>query len=325
MPTPQVRLLTLWDDLGIPHEERKQVFGPSVPVIGIQVDPNKMSYSLPEDSKLKLQHELEECISWKGKRNVRNWQCLAGWVNWCLNVYPLLRPALSNVYEKLRSQPNQNGSIWVNNTVRANLAWALDKIRSSSGLLLLETTSWTLDTATFTIYCDACPTGLGFWYPDLNQGFIAETPDDEVSQLIFYFEALCVLSALNDACARSSTHGRFVIYMDNQNTVDIFSSLHAKPEYNILLQQAVNLLTTGNHGLRVLHVPGDQNQIADALSRGQIERAIHLHPCYALRQLTQTRVAGTSVQRVVRSGYHVIQRITIYTRRVMIVRRFRKN
>jgi hypothetical protein len=90
MPTPQVRLLTLWDDLGIPHEERKQVFGPSVPVIGIQVDPNKMSYSLPEDSKLKLQHELEEWISWKGKRNVRNWQRLAGWVNWCLNVYPLL-------------------------------------------------------------------------------------------------------------------------------------------------------------------------------------------------------------------------------------------
>ena len=47
--------------------------------------------------------------------------------------------------------------------------------------------------------------------------------------------------------------------------------------------------------------------------------------CYALRQLTQTHVAGTSVQRVVHSGYHVIQRITVYARRVMIIRRFRKN
>jgi hypothetical protein len=117
MPTPQARLLSLWDDLGIPHEEHKQMSGPSIPVIGIQVDPNQMLYTLPLESRQKLKKELEEWISWKGKRNVRSWQQLAGWVNWCLNVYPLLRPALSNVYSKLKSQPNQNGSLWVNNAV----------------------------------------------------------------------------------------------------------------------------------------------------------------------------------------------------------------
>ena len=278
MPTPQVRLLTLWDDLGIPHEERKQVFGPTIPVIGIQVDPNSMSYTLPEDSKLKLQLELEEWILWKGKKNVRSWQQLAGWVNWCLNVYPLLRPSLSNVYEKLRSQPNQNGSIWVNNAVREDLSWAHDKLTSSTGLLLLETTSWDLDVATLTIFCDACPSGLGFWYPDLNLGFVAETPSDDVSHLIFYFEALCVVCALLDACNRTDRSGRFLIYTDNHNTVDIFSSLHAKPEYNILLQEAVTLLTAGGHDLRVLHVPGEKNQVADALSHGQFDRAILLRP-----------------------------------------------
>jgi hypothetical protein len=278
MPTPQVRLLTLWDDLGIPHEERKQIFGASIPVIGIQVNPNTMSYMLPEKSKLKLQQELEEWISWKGKRNVQSWQHLAGWVNWCLNIYPLLRPALSNVYEKLRSQLNQNGSIWVNNAVRDDLSWALDKIKSSSGMLLLESTSWTLDMATFTLYCDTCPTGLGIWYPDLNLGFVAETPSDDVSHLIFYFEALCVLCAFLDACVRSRSFGRIVIFTDNQNTVDIFSSMHAKPEYNILLREAINLMTAGNHDLRVLDVPGDLNQVADALSCGQIDRAVQLRP-----------------------------------------------
>ncbi len=296
MPSPQVQLLTLWDELGIPHEERKQIFGSSIPVIGIQVDPNAMSYTLPEESKQKLQRELEEWISWKGKRNVRKWQHLAGWVNWCLNVYPLLRPALSNVYEKLRSQPNQNGSIWINNAVRADLTWALDKIKSSAGLLLLEKTSWALDTATYTLYCDACPSGLGFWYPDLNLGFIAETPPDDVSHLIFYFEALCVLCAFLDACNRSCTFGHIVVYTDNQNTVDIFSSLHAKPEYNILIQEAVNLMTAENHDLRVLHVPGELNQIADALSRGQIDRAVRLRP-----QL-QDRISRFEPFRRVRTG-----------------------
>jgi hypothetical protein len=259
----------------------KQVFGPSIPVIEIQVNPNTMSYTLPEESRMKLQQELEEWILWKGKRNVRSWQHLAGWINWCLNIYPLLRPALSNVYEKLRSQPNQNGSIWVNNAVRDDLSWALDKIRSSPGLLLLETTSWPLDAATFTIFCDACPTGLGFWYPDLDLGFVTETPTDDVSHLIFYYEALCVLCALLNTCVRVTAYGRFVIYTDNQNTVDIFSSLHAKPEYNILLREAVNLLMSANHDLRVLHVPGEQNQVADALSHGQFDRALHLRPVRA--------------------------------------------
>jgi hypothetical protein len=211
MPSPQVRLLTLWDDLGIPHKERKQIYGTSIPVIGIQVNPNLMSYTLPEESKLKLQQELEDWISWKGKRNVRSWQHLARWVNWCLNVYPLLRPALSNVYEKLQTQPNQNSSIWYNNAIRDDLSWALDKIKSSSGLLLLELTSWTLDTATYTLFCDTCPTGLGFWYPDLSLGFIAETPLDDMSQLIFYFEALCVLCAFLNTCNRSRAFGRIVI------------------------------------------------------------------------------------------------------------------
>jgi hypothetical protein len=60
LPTPQARLLTLWDDLGIPHKEKKQIHGASIPIIGIQVNPNEVSYTLPEDSHQKLIAELTE-------------------------------------------------------------------------------------------------------------------------------------------------------------------------------------------------------------------------------------------------------------------------
>jgi len=129
LPSPQARLLTLWDNLGIPHEERKQIHGPSIPVIGIQVNPNAMTYTLPAESHAKLLAKLEMWTSKKESRHtVRRWQHMAGWMNWCFNVYPFLRPALSNVYDKLQSKTNPTGSVWINNAVRNDLLWALEKI-----------------------------------------------------------------------------------------------------------------------------------------------------------------------------------------------------
>ena len=50
--------------------------------------------------------------------------------------------------------------------------------------------------ADFVIYCDACPEGMGFWYPVSKDGYYAPTPVNVPSDIIFYFEALCVLSVL---------------------------------------------------------------------------------------------------------------------------------
>ncbi|KAF5310458.1 hypothetical protein D9611_012290 [Ephemerocybe angulata] len=43
------KLLVLWDELGIPHKEKKQVWGAPLTVIGISVDPNLMSLTLPQE------------------------------------------------------------------------------------------------------------------------------------------------------------------------------------------------------------------------------------------------------------------------------------
>ena len=225
-----------------------------------------MTYTLPPNARQQLIGELEEWVKPKGCYTVLCWQQLGGWFNWALNVYPLLCPALNNVYPKLRNQSNQNHTIWVNNAVRDDLRWALEKILASDGLLLLCSVSWQADTATFTVYCNACPLDMGFWYSFLDEGFICDTPPDLCDGLIFYFEALCVLCALHNACLRTSWSGCFILYTDNLNTVDIFTFLQALPDYNVILHSAVDLLYDGGHDLQVLHVPGIQNQVADALS-----------------------------------------------------------
>jgi hypothetical protein len=42
LPSNLVKLLCLWDAIGLPHKEKKQIFGLELPIIGFDVDPNLM-------------------------------------------------------------------------------------------------------------------------------------------------------------------------------------------------------------------------------------------------------------------------------------------
>ena len=107
MPTDQFRLLTLWDELGILHKPTKQVSGCPLTIIGIDVDANKMTLSLPDSAKEQITAELRFWSSKplkgsSGSFKLKHWQRLADWFNWALNVvYPLLRLALNNLYAKI--------------------------------------------------------------------------------------------------------------------------------------------------------------------------------------------------------------------------------
>ena len=69
-----------------------------------------------------------------------------------------------------------------------------------------------------------------------------------------------------------------LVYTDNANTVAMFDSLRAKPVYNPILMSTVNILLHFDVDLRVAHVPGNHNIIADALSRYHNELIVDLVP-----------------------------------------------
>ena len=96
--------------------------------------------------------------------------------------------------------------------------------------------------------------------------------------LIFYFEALCVLCALQDIARRLPCTAKVVIYTDNLNMVQIFNSLACLPDYNHILRRAIDIILSHDLNLRVLHVPGDQNVVADALSRCLFSLALDIVP-----------------------------------------------
>ncbi|KAJ7439127.1 hypothetical protein FB451DRAFT_978768, partial [Mycena latifolia] len=144
-PAPQTATLLLWDEIGVLHERPKQLWGAQLTVIGFEVDPNAMTFTMPDDKRAELLAAVQEfCrIPIGGCRHpLRKFQQLGGWINWSFNVYPLLKPALSHVYEKTEGKTNADAGIFVNSGVIKDLTWFSRHVRNSTGVHLLESLDW---------------------------------------------------------------------------------------------------------------------------------------------------------------------------------------
>lgn len=289
-PTPQARLLLLWDDLGIPHELPKQLHGRSLPIIGFEVDPNAMTVTLPEEGRHRLISAIDDFSSLAPgdrRRSLGEFQSFTGYANWAFNVYPLLKPALSNIYEKMAGKSDRHAGIYVNSAVIRDLQWMRDHIVRSPGVHLLSANAWSPadliqgalgDEFALT---DASGTGMGVYFPWLRLGFHCDLTANAPSETIFFFEALAICAAIHRARAWQKA-GRVVrrlaVLSDNTNSVAIFNSLRATPVYNPILKSAVDVMIDCAVDVRVDHIPGELNIIADALSRGKLELVRELVP-----------------------------------------------
>ena len=117
LPSALVSIPTLWDELRIPHEEKKQLFTPILSVIGFDVDPNLMTVRMSPESQDKLLEAIGQFAHCGARHPLRDFQQLAGYLNWALNVYPMLRPGLSVLYAKMAGKQHQHALLWVNRDV----------------------------------------------------------------------------------------------------------------------------------------------------------------------------------------------------------------
>jgi hypothetical protein len=303
IPVDQARMLTLWDELGIPYKPHKQQHGKVLTILGIEVNAIELSYTLPQEKREELLEELRLFIFPRGGKSnrfsMRDMQTLAGWMNWALNVFPLLRPALCNVYDRMRSRSKATGRMKVTRAMSNDLDWARRHIEESDGVLLLRARDWEIDEPTVvTIYTDACMTGLGIFILDYNMGFWCVIDDSLPSEWIYYRELWGVVTALHYAIEHLGLEDdKIVIFTDNTNSVDAFNTLAVDPIYNPMLRFAVDLLIKSRCQLRVLYVPGQENEVADALSRRNFARLEQIAPSLVVDQLTPPRDAlGVEVQ-----------------------------
>ena len=294
-PDKQVRLLSLWDELGIPHKQPKQLFGMTLPIIGYDVDPNNMSVTMPPESKADLCVAVQEFIDTHSRRRtLKEFLHLQGWMNWSFNSFPMMHPALCNMYAKTAGKNLSNAKIFINENIRHDLTWFLRHVQNLPGILMFQDLDWhPARECDLLIFCDASMTkGLGFWVPEMNLGFHSPIPDWVPDNLIFYREALCVLAAIA-WCAKCDFNigrpWRLAVLSDNTNMVDMFGSMRAAAAYNEILKTAVDLFISNNIDCRVIHIEGERNDVADALSRTEFARARALVPNIIIKEFTPPR------------------------------------
>jgi hypothetical protein len=186
-PAKQTRLLQFWDAINLPHECPKQVFGSPLTVIGFEVDPNSMMATLPPSKKAELVDHLH-CFAIKGCCwTLHEFQCLAGWCEWSFNVFPLLKPGLSVLYDKISGKSNPFSSIHINNALIWELCWLADHVERADGLHFFMSLDFDPSSEDVIVaYTDASSKGLGLWFPAENFAAQCPLPSTRPCDTIFF-------------------------------------------------------------------------------------------------------------------------------------------
>jgi len=70
----------LWDDIGLPHERQKQIYGPVIKIIGFWVNPRDMTIMMPPSMKSHLISAVKMFVDTMGSHTcpLFEWQWMLG-------------------------------------------------------------------------------------------------------------------------------------------------------------------------------------------------------------------------------------------------------
>ncbi|EGG00869.1 uncharacterized protein MELLADRAFT_92944 [Melampsora larici-populina 98AG31] len=235
VPLNQAKFLELFDYINIPWAWGKQVWGTELDIIGHSINCDTLSISLPSDKRLALIDALQTFIIPSSQPLVA-WQRITGWANWAVNMFPLGMWAIQSSWEKIARKSLCNALVPCNKAVTEDLTWLAGLLKAWSGRKILKNIFWNLQLADMTFIVDVCPTGIGLCCPKLNSAWSEKFPPP--SRDNFRAELLAVVTAIDIA------------------------SPSALPAVSVMLKQ--------NLDVKVRHVAGNDNTIANDLSRNRI-------------------------------------------------------
>lgn len=268
--------IKLFADIGVPLAPEK-VIGPltCLTFLGIEIDTMSMSLKLPA---AKFEELLQEIEIWSTKRKCTKREILSliGKLSFAAKVIPSGRTFLRRLIDLSTTVSKLTHHITINLQARLDIQWWAKYLPTWNGKykILDSCSTFAHD---MQIYTDASGE-LGFGIFFQGKWVSSAWPTPLKSYSIQWKE----LFPIYVTCSIWGEHfrgKRLIFHCDNQAVVDIWRSNSSKcPQIMTLLRKLFFISATKEFTVNVKHIPGAFNNIADCLSRLQVEKFRQLVP-----------------------------------------------
>ena len=266
------------DKFGVPIAAEKTEGPVSVlTFLGLEIDAAAQSVKVPGDKLASLQAQLREAAA-RNKITLRQLQSLIGSLNFVCKAVAPGRAFLRRLIDLTRGIRLPHHRVRITKGARADMqAWSIF-LSDFNGTVKFLDSEWR-DNWDFQFFTDAAAS-IGFGIYFANKWAQCRWPDTVVSRAysIAFLELFPIVVGLQMWGALLA-NSRVVFWSDNQTVVHVVNSQTSKcTDIMKLVRRLVIICLKFNIRFKAQYVPGARNEIADALSRFQMDRFRRLAP-----------------------------------------------
>lgn len=285
LPEKQARLLLLWDELGIPHEKRKQEFGAVLSIIGYEIDTKRMQVSLSRSTINEIHEKINEICnraqtqcgrSTTNLIRLRDLAMLVGTVNRVLDISPLLELGMASTFKEMSGKSKQSDPCNITDDIRRDLTWLSIHLKHVKGRNFF-TPIWDPSNASLLIYTGASHKGF-YWAIGAKVYYYTSVeinlPHEEINNEVI--AVACAMHWAEKSEELAFPPRRCWIYCDSQAVESLFHNFRANKKTTRLLQSIVDVLLRRSIELNVSQKHG--NMIRCPLVNGDEARLPRDYP-----------------------------------------------
>ena len=259
--------------------------------LGYEFDSELMQITIPHQ---KMQEVLQELARWEDAQwaTKTQLQSLAGKLNFIGNCVRPARRFMNRILHTLR-QANLAPRVRLSPEFMKDVAWFTLFARKFNRKLLIEPKK-----SCITFECDACPKGCGGFSNSLY--YDIPFPEQYAARFhISQLEALNAVIAVKTLTPPNYTDGRILVKTDNMGSVYALSTGRTKDAVLAACARELWLFSAlRNVDILITHTPGEQLQLADALSRMSFNPVMHDRAVSSVANLKLMRAVPVALTHV---------------------------